>query len=62
MYEAMKAYYDIGFEGPMRPDHVPALKVEQDDKGGGYTSLGTLWAVGYMRGLAEAIAKEGAKA
>ena len=62
MYEAMQAYYDIGFEGPMRPDHVPTLQVEQDGKGGGYTSLGTLWAVGYMRGLAEAIAKEGAKA
>ena len=25
MFEAMKAYYEVGFEGPMRPDHVPKM-------------------------------------
>ena len=60
MYEAMKAYYDIGFDGPMRPDHVPAMATEiEAGMRGGYTTLGMLYAIGYMRGLAEAIAKRG---
>jgi len=58
----MKAYYDIGFNGPMRPDHVPVLATEiEAGMRGGYTTLGMLYAVGYMRGLAEAVAKEGRK-
>jgi len=63
MYEAMKAYYDIGFEGPLRPDHVPVMSTEIEDpkRRGGYTTLGTLYATGYIRGLAESIAKEAAK-
>ena len=62
MYECMKAYYDIGFEGPMRPDHVPVMATEiEAGMRGGYTTLGMLYAIGYMRGLAEAVAKEGAR-
>lgn len=56
MYEAMKAYYDIGFKGSIRPDHVPTMAGEEN-KRPGYMSLGTLFALGYMRGLAEAVAK-----
>jgi mannonate dehydratase len=63
MYEAMKAYYEIGFDGPMRPDHVPTMATEiEAGQSGGYTVLGNLFAIGYMRGLAEAVAKEGSKA
>jgi mannonate dehydratase len=63
MYEAMKAYYDIGFDGPMRPDHVPVMTTEiEAGQRGGYTTLGNLFAIGYMRGLAESIAKAGSKA
>lgn len=60
MYEAMKAYYDIGFEGPLRPDHVPvmATEIENEKMRGGYTTLGTLYATGYIRGLAESVAKD----
>lgn len=54
MYEAMCAYRDIGFDGPMRPDHVPQLAGE-DDGEPGYTMLGRLFAVGYMRGLIQAV-------
>jgi mannonate dehydratase len=63
MYEAMKAYYDIGFEGPIRPDHVPVMATEIENKSmrGGYTTLGTLYAIGYIRGLAESVAKERSK-
>jgi mannonate dehydratase len=60
MYEAMKAYYEIDFDGPMRPDHVPTMATEVEaGQSGGYTVLGNLFAIGYMRGLAESVAKEG---
>ncbi|MEM1581804.1 MAG: mannonate dehydratase [Candidatus Bathyarchaeia archaeon] len=61
MFEAMKAYYEVGFEGPMRPDHAP--KTIADDVfeflGGhpGYYMIGKVLALGYMKGLAEAIEK-----
>jgi len=64
MYEAMKAYYEIGFEGPLRPDHVPVMstEIENPKMRGGYTTLGNLFATGYIRGLAESVAKEACKA
>lgn len=59
MYEAMKAYVEIGFDGPLRPDHVPVLATEiEAGMRGGYTTLGNLFAIGYIRGLAEAVSKE----
>jgi len=64
MYEAMKAYIEIGFDGPMRPDHVPVMATEIEDPKmrGGYTTLGGLFATGYIKGLAESVAKNGSKA
>jgi mannonate dehydratase len=50
MAAAMRAYREIGFDGPMRPDHVPQLAGEEDGPPG-YTMLGRLFAFGYMRGL-----------
>ena len=58
MFAAMKAYRDIGFTGVMRPDHVPKLEGEEGD-GSGYTMLGRLFAVGYMRGLIHAAESAG---
>ena len=60
MYEAMKAYYDIGFDGPMRPDHAPAMEGESNSEPG-YAVMGRLFAVGYMKGLMEAIEKRGCR-
>ena len=57
MAAAVKAYYDIGFEGPIRPDHVPQLYGE-DAGEPGYTQLGRLFAYGYMRGLMHATQAE----
>ncbi|MDT0645367.1 mannonate dehydratase [Zunongwangia sp. F260] len=57
MYQAMKAYYDVGFKGSMRPDHVPTMAGEENTSPG-YMALGNLWALGYMRGLAESVSKE----
>jgi len=56
MLECMRAYRDIGFDGPMRPDHVPALEGESNETFG-YSVLGRLFAIGYMTGLREAVAK-----
>jgi len=58
MFAAMRAYYRIGFPGPMRPDHVPALEGEPNDRPG-YSLWGRFFAVGYMKGLAEAVEKTG---
>jgi mannonate dehydratase len=56
MVAAMRAYYDVGFEGPMRPDHVPTMEGE-DNTQPGYAILGKLFAVGFMRGVMAAIEK-----
>jgi len=50
MPAAMEAYRQIGFSGPMRPDHVPTLEGESNDRPG-YETLGRLFAIGYIRGL-----------
>ena len=54
MVEAMKAYDDIGFQGPIRPDHVPQLTGEEQGDPG-YTMLGRLFAIGYIHGLIQAV-------
>lgn len=53
MAEAIRAYRDVGFDGPIRPDHVPQLIGEEQGEPG-YTMLGRLFAYGYMRGLMQA--------
>jgi mannonate dehydratase len=58
MYAAMKAYIDIGFKGPLRPDHVPTMAGDSNANPG-YSALGSIYAAGYIRGLIEAIAKNG---
>lgn len=60
MYAAMKAYYDIGYKGPIRPDHVPTMAGDTNDRPG-YSTIGTLFAIGYMRGLMESINKSSGK-
>ncbi|MEK3913667.1 mannonate dehydratase [Paenibacillus sp. FSL H7-0331] len=55
MLEAMKTYYEVGFQGPARPDHVPTMEGENNDNPG-YELLGRLYGVGYIRGLMEAAA------
>jgi mannonate dehydratase len=57
MTAAIDAYHDVGFDGPIRPDHVPTMAGE-DNTTPGYHLSGKLFAVGYMRGLVERSAKE----
>ena len=51
---AMQAYKDINFEGVLRPDHVPTVEGDSNDNAG-YSSFGRLYAIGYIRGLRQAV-------
>ena len=57
MAATVDAYHDVGFTGPIRPDHVPTMAGE-DNSTPGYHLSGKLFAVGYMRGLIERSAAE----
>ena len=57
MLACMKAYRDIGFDGVLRPDHVPTMEGDENDRPM-YTSIGRLFAIGYIRGLQEAAYSE----
>jgi mannonate dehydratase len=56
MDEAVRAYREVGFDGPVRPDHVPKMAGEtgRDESQPGYTDMGRLFAVGYIQGLLNA--------
>ncbi len=57
MVECMRAYRDIGFGGVLRPDHVPTMAGDSNDDAG-YSSIGRLFAIGYLKGLREAVYRE----
>jgi mannonate dehydratase len=57
MLACMEAYRDIGFEGVCRPDHVPTMEGDSNDNPS-YSSIGRLFAVGYLKGLREAVYRE----
>lgn len=54
MAACMRAYRDIGFDGVCRPDHVPTLDGDSNDRPG-YSTLGRLFAIGYIRGLIQSV-------
>jgi mannonate dehydratase len=58
MWAAMRTYQDVGYRGPVRPDHVPTMAGE-DNNLPGYEVLGRLFAVGYIKGLMEGVEKSG---
>jgi mannonate dehydratase len=57
MLACMRAYRDVGFEGVCRPDHVPTMEGD-DNTRPGYSNIGRLFAIGYLRGLQEAVYAE----
>lgn len=59
MLACMKAYRDIGFSGVLRPDHVPTVEGDSNENAG-YSAFGRLYAIGYIRGLREAVFAEDA--
>lgn len=54
MVACMRAYRDIGYDGVCRPDHVPTMEGDSNDRPG-YSSIGRLFAIGYVKGLREAV-------
>lgn len=54
MLACMRAYKEIGFEGVLRPDHVPTVEGDSNQNAG-YSSFGRLYAIGYIRGLIEGV-------
>ncbi|HMF11586.1 MAG TPA: mannonate dehydratase, partial [Gemmataceae bacterium] len=50
----MQAYRDVGFEGVLRPDHVPTVEGDSNARPS-YSAYGRLYAIGYIRGLREAV-------
>jgi mannonate dehydratase len=54
MLACMRAYREVGFDGVARPDHVPTMEGE-DNASPGYQALGRLFAIGYLKGLHEAV-------
>ncbi len=57
MLACMRAYRDIGFDGVLRPDHVPTMTGDTNENAG-YSSIGRLFAIGYLKGLREAVYAE----
>ncbi|HEV2472030.1 MAG TPA: mannonate dehydratase, partial [Chthonomonadales bacterium] len=54
MLACMEAYKEIGFQGVLRPDHVPTLEGDSNENPC-YSSTGRLLAIGYITGLREAV-------
>jgi mannonate dehydratase len=51
--EMLKLYHEVGFRGPIRPDHAPTLAGE-DNRSPGYAFQGKILAIGYIKGIARA--------
>lgn len=54
MLACLKAYREVGYEGVARPDHVPTMGDDSNDHAG-YSSIGRLFAIGYLKGLRQAV-------
>jgi mannonate dehydratase len=54
MRACLEAYRDIGFEGVLRPDHVPTVEGDSNENAG-YSAFGRLFAIGYIKGLREGV-------
>ncbi|HOL72635.1 MAG TPA: mannonate dehydratase [Bryobacteraceae bacterium] len=55
MARMLQCYVRGGFVGPMRTDHAPAMEGEDPDKRPGYAMLGHIFAIGYTKGLMQAL-------
>ena len=54
MVKMLRAYHEVGFDGPMRPDHAPTLDEETNDRPG-YAIQGKVFAIGYMKGVMQGL-------
>ena len=54
MLACMRAYREVGFDGVCRPDHVPTMEGDSNDRPS-YSHIGRLFAIGYIKGLRQAV-------
>ena len=54
MADIMRLYKKCGVNVPIRVDHVPLMAGEQQETAG-YTALGRLFAIGYLKGILDSI-------
>ena len=54
MADIMRLYKECNISVPIRVDHVPLMAGESQDVAG-YTALGRLYAIGYLKGILESI-------
>ncbi len=54
MVACTRAYREIGYEGVCRPDHVPTMEGDSNDKPS-YSTIGRLFAIGYIKGIEDAV-------
>ncbi len=57
MADILRLYKKCGVNVPIRVDHVPLMAGEKQELAG-YTALGRLYAIGYLKGLLQAIEGE----
>ena len=50
-YEAVKAYLEVGFDGPIRPDHSPRIAGDTDGH------VGMAYSIGYLRAMVDAVSR-----
>ena len=58
MAEMLLFYHEMGFDGPLRPDHAPAMYGETQGTfagslSAGYEITGKIFAIGYFKGICE---------
>lgn len=53
MFEALKVWKEVGFDGPMIPDHLPRMVGDSD-----YAHRARAHAIGYMKALMTAVGVE----
>jgi len=56
MADIMRLYKRCGVDVPIRVDHVPLMAGEQQQTAG-YTALGRLFAIGYLKGILDSVCK-----
>ncbi len=54
MVACLRAYREVGFDGVLRPDHVPTMEGDSNDSPS-YSSIGRLFAIGYVKGLIQGV-------
>jgi mannonate dehydratase len=54
MPKMLELYKNIGFNGPLRSDHVPTMAGEENTQAG-YAMNGNLYSIGYIRGMMDTL-------